>query len=155
MIDGGIENGRQIESTRSFYVFVILCDGNISNDVINHSKKQWKQSDVDDIKKVVSKVKYWRRDWDQEDAWIVLFPSSENRALIKGLDPFTEYFVSVMAVNSAGNGPESEPAVARTYRSGKTSRNKSKIKESNLKNQISKIKNQISKIKNQRLEIKD
>jgi Fibronectin type III domain len=67
-------------------------------------------------------VKYWRRDWDQEDAWIVLFPSSESYALIKGLDPFTEYFVSVMAVNSAGNGPESEPAIGRTYRSGSRTR---------------------------------
>ena len=42
MIDGGIENGRQIESTRSFCVFVILFDGNISNDVINHSEKTMK-----------------------------------------------------------------------------------------------------------------
>lgn len=63
-------------------------------------------------------MKYWRRDWDQEDAWLLPVAPLENSALIKGLDVFTEYFISVMAVTAAGTGPESEPYIARTYRSG-------------------------------------
>lgn len=54
-------------------------------------------------------VKYWQRNSDQAtDSLILLKSSLEPWALVVGLQPFTEYYVRVMAYNSAGSGQESE-----------------------------------------------
>lgn len=55
-------------------------------------------------------MKYWKKDANdrEEDAVYYLSRSIKPWALIVGLQPDTEYYVKVMAFNSAGEGPESE-----------------------------------------------
>lgn len=62
-------------------------------------------------------IKYWRSDLDRElDSLILLKRGSQNWGLIVGLQPNTEYWTVVMAYNEAGSGPESEYAVAKTFK---------------------------------------
>lgn len=63
------------------------------------------------------RIKYWRRSEPQSEALVLLKIGTDPWTLLVGLTNFTEYWVSVMAYNLAGNGPESEPVVARTFRS--------------------------------------
>jgi len=55
-------------------------------------------------------LKYCKKDASEreEDAVYYLSRSVKPWALIVGLQPDTEYYVKVMAFNSAGEGPESE-----------------------------------------------
>lgn len=55
-------------------------------------------------------MKYWKKgnNEKEEDSVYYLSRSTKSWALIVGLQPDTEYFVKVMAFNSAGEGPESE-----------------------------------------------
>ncbi|XP_025417711.1 contactin isoform X2 [Sipha flava] len=64
------------------------------------------------------RLKYWKKDANEreEDAVYYLSRSTKPWALIVGLQPDTEYYVKVMAYNSAGEGPESERFIERTYR---------------------------------------
>jgi hypothetical protein len=63
------------------------------------------------------RIKYWRNGHDREsDSLTLLSRGIEPWGLIKALQPDTEYYVSVMAYNDAGSGPESEPFLARTYK---------------------------------------
>ncbi|XP_015790072.1 contactin isoform X2 [Tetranychus urticae] len=63
------------------------------------------------------RIKYWRTGQDpQTDALTLLNRGTHNHGLIVALSPQTEYSVSVMAYNEAGSGPESEPAIARTFK---------------------------------------
>ncbi|XP_022171906.1 contactin [Myzus persicae] len=64
------------------------------------------------------RLKYWKKDASEreEDAVYYLSRSVKPWALIVGLQPDTEYYVKVMAFNSAGEGPESERYIERTYR---------------------------------------
>ncbi|XP_037068317.1 contactin-like isoform X2 [Pollicipes pollicipes] len=63
------------------------------------------------------RVKYWPRDADEAtDSLILLKSSLDPWALVVGLQPFTEYYVRVMAYNSAGSGQESERFLERTYK---------------------------------------
>jgi len=63
------------------------------------------------------RVKYWRRDRDETtDSLILLKKGLDPWALVVGLQPFTEYYVRVMAYNSAGSGQESERFLERTYK---------------------------------------
>ncbi|XP_043215270.1 contactin-like [Amphibalanus amphitrite] len=63
------------------------------------------------------RVKYWIRDADEATESLILLKSSlEPWALVVGLQPFTEYYVRVMAYNSAGSGQESERFLERTYK---------------------------------------
>lgn len=61
-------------------------------------------------------MKYWKRDFKEEDAVYYLSRTTRNWALVVGLEPDTYYFVKVMVYNSAGEGPESERYLERTYR---------------------------------------
>lgn len=61
-------------------------------------------------------LKYWKNDHAEEDAIYYLSRSTLNWALIVGLEPDTYYLVKVMVYNSAGEGPESEKYLERTYR---------------------------------------
>ena len=61
-------------------------------------------------------MKYWKRDHREEDAVYLLSRTTRNWALIVGLEPDTYYFVKVMIYNAAGEGPESERYMERTYR---------------------------------------
>jgi len=62
------------------------------------------------------RIKYWRRK-DNEDASVFyLSRSTKNSALIVGLMPDTYYWVRVMAYNGAGEGPQSERFLERTYK---------------------------------------
>lgn len=61
-------------------------------------------------------MKYWKRDHREEDAVYYLSRTTRNWALIVGLEPDTYYFVKVMIYNAAGEGPESERYMERTYR---------------------------------------
>lgn len=62
------------------------------------------------------RIKYWRRQ-DSEDASVFyLSRSTNNAALIVGLMPDTYYWVRVMAYNGAGEGPQSERFLERTYK---------------------------------------
>ena len=64
------------------------------------------------------RVKYWMADGDETTESLILLKSSlEPWALVVGLQPFTEYYVRVMAYNSAGSGQESERFLERTYKS--------------------------------------
>ncbi|KAG5684222.1 hypothetical protein PVAND_013460 [Polypedilum vanderplanki] len=62
------------------------------------------------------RLKYWKKDHKEEDAIYYLSRSTRNWALIVGLEPDTYYWVKVMAYNAAGEGPESERFLERTYR---------------------------------------
>lgn len=61
-------------------------------------------------------MKYWKKDHREEDAIYYLSRSTRNWALVVGLEPDTYYWVKVMAYNAAGEGPESERFLERTYR---------------------------------------
>lgn len=62
------------------------------------------------------RIKYWVKDTKEEDAVYYLSRTLRPWALIVGLIPDTQYFVKAMAFNSAGEGPESERYIERTYR---------------------------------------
>ncbi|XP_015510203.1 contactin [Neodiprion lecontei] len=62
------------------------------------------------------RLKYWKKDNAEEDAVYYLSRSKRPWALVVGLQPDTYYFVKVMVYNSAGEGPESERYLERTYR---------------------------------------
>jgi len=61
-------------------------------------------------------LKYWKKDHKEEDAVYYLSRWTRNWALIVGLEPDTYYWVKVMVYNAAGEGPESERFLERTYR---------------------------------------
>lgn len=66
------------------------------------------------------RIKYWRNGEDSTTDSIILLSRGERPwSLIVGLQPNHEYYVSVMAYNDAGSGPDSEPFLARTYKAGK------------------------------------
>lgn len=62
------------------------------------------------------RLKYWKKDAPEEQSVYFLSRTTRNWALIVGLEPDTYYFVKVMVYNSAGEGPESERYLERTYR---------------------------------------
>lgn len=62
------------------------------------------------------RLKYWKERGKEEDAVYYLSRSTRPWSLIVGLQPNTYYFVKVMAYNSAGEGPESERFLEKTYR---------------------------------------
>ncbi|XP_026687837.1 contactin-like, partial [Diaphorina citri] len=62
------------------------------------------------------RIKYWKEDNPEETAVYYLSRTTRNWALIVGLQPDTKYYVKVMAYNNAGEGPESERYLERTYR---------------------------------------
>lgn len=54
------------------------------------------------------RLKYWKKDFREEDSVYYLSRTTRPWALVVGLEPDTYYFVKVMAYNAAGEGPESE-----------------------------------------------
>lgn len=62
------------------------------------------------------RIKYWRKDNREEDSVYYLSRTTRPWALIVGLIPDTYYYVKVMAYNAAGEGPESERYIERTYK---------------------------------------
>uniref|UniRef100_A0A6P7GDV3 Contactin n=1 Tax=Diabrotica virgifera virgifera TaxID=50390 RepID=A0A6P7GDV3_DIAVI len=62
------------------------------------------------------RIKYWKKDTNEQDAVYYLSRKIQPWALIVGLQPDTYYFVKSMVYNSAGEGPESERFIERTYR---------------------------------------
>jgi hypothetical protein len=62
------------------------------------------------------RVKYWKKGTKEEESVYYLSRTTRPWALIVGLQPDTYYFVKVMAYNSAGEGPESERFIERTFR---------------------------------------
>ncbi|CAH2071716.1 unnamed protein product, partial [Iphiclides podalirius] len=62
------------------------------------------------------RLKYWKQANKEEECIYYLSRTTRNWALIVGLQPDTYYFVKVMAFNSAGEGPESERYLERTFR---------------------------------------
>ncbi|XP_055857806.1 contactin [Episyrphus balteatus] len=62
------------------------------------------------------RLKYWKTVLAEEDSVYYLSRTTRNWALIVGLEPDTYYFVKVMAYNAAGEGPESERYIERTFR---------------------------------------
>ncbi|KAL4720071.1 hypothetical protein ACJJTC_018530, partial [Scirpophaga incertulas] len=62
------------------------------------------------------RLKYWKQANKEEECIYYLSRTTRNWALIVGLQPDTYYFVKVMAFNSAGEGPESERFLERTFR---------------------------------------
>ncbi|RWS07231.1 contactin-like protein, partial [Dinothrombium tinctorium] len=64
------------------------------------------------------RIKYWVNGRDpQRDALTLLSRNTAPWGLIVALNPDTEYYISVMAYNDAGSGPESEPFLVKTYKS--------------------------------------
>lgn len=61
-------------------------------------------------------MKYWKKDHKEEDAVYYLSRHTRNWALVVGLEPDTYYWSKVMVYNAAGEGPESERFLERTYR---------------------------------------
>ncbi|XP_038105430.1 contactin isoform X2 [Culex quinquefasciatus] len=68
-------------------------------------------------KMIGHRLKYWKKEHKEEDAVYYLSRSINSWALIVGLEPDTYYFVKCMIYNGAGEGPESERYLERTYRS--------------------------------------
>lgn len=62
------------------------------------------------------RIKYWKNEGKEEESVYYLSRTTTPWALIVGLQPDTYYFVKAMAYNSAGEGPESERYLERTYR---------------------------------------
>ncbi|XP_045481618.1 contactin isoform X1 [Harmonia axyridis] len=62
------------------------------------------------------RIKYWKMETSEADSVYYLSRTTRPWALIVGLQPDTQYLVKVMAFNSAGEGPESERFIERTYR---------------------------------------
>ncbi|XP_014603516.1 PREDICTED: contactin [Polistes canadensis] len=62
------------------------------------------------------RIKYWKESNKEEDAVYYLSRTTRPWSLVVGLQPDTYYYVKVMAYNSAGEGPESERYLERTYR---------------------------------------
>ncbi|XP_065349505.1 contactin [Cloeon dipterum] len=62
------------------------------------------------------RLKYWKKDGREEDAVYYLSRSTKPWALIVGLQPNEYYYVKCMAYNTAGEGPESERYIERTFR---------------------------------------
>ncbi|XP_017890877.1 contactin [Ceratina calcarata] len=62
------------------------------------------------------RIKYWKESNKEETAVYYLSRSKRPWALVVGLQPDTYYYVKVMAYNAAGEGPESERYLERTYR---------------------------------------
>ncbi|XP_057652877.1 contactin [Diorhabda carinulata] len=62
------------------------------------------------------RIKYWKKGSNEQDAVYYLSRKTRPWALIVGLQPDTYYFVKAMVYNSAGEGPESERFIERTYR---------------------------------------
>lgn len=62
------------------------------------------------------RLKYWVQGLREENAVYYLSRSTRPWALIVGLQPDTYYRVKVMAYNSAGEGPESQYVIERTFR---------------------------------------
>ncbi|XP_037963096.2 contactin [Plutella xylostella] len=62
------------------------------------------------------RLKYWKQANKEEECIYYLSRTTRNWALVVGLQPDTYYFVKVMAFNSAGEGPESERYLERTFR---------------------------------------
>ncbi|KAF7270213.1 hypothetical protein GWI33_016823 [Rhynchophorus ferrugineus] len=62
------------------------------------------------------RIKYWKKDTNESDSVYYLSRTTRPWTLIVGLQPDTYYFVKVMAYNAAGEGPESEKYLERTYR---------------------------------------
>lgn len=62
------------------------------------------------------RIKYWKENNREENAVYYLSRTRRPWALVVGLQPDTYYYVKVMAYNSAGEGPESERYLERTYR---------------------------------------
>ncbi|XP_011863696.1 PREDICTED: contactin-like [Vollenhovia emeryi] len=62
------------------------------------------------------RIKYWKKNSDEEGATYYLSRTILPWSLVVGLQPDTYYYVKVMAYNSAGEGPESERYLERTYR---------------------------------------
>ncbi|RWS28663.1 contactin-like protein [Leptotrombidium deliense] len=64
------------------------------------------------------RIKYWINGRDaQTDALTLLSRNVAPWGIIVALKPDTEYYISVMAYNDAGSGPESEPFLVKTYKS--------------------------------------
>ncbi|KAL1492741.1 hypothetical protein ABEB36_010948 [Hypothenemus hampei] len=83
---------------------------NVSWDPIDETRQKVKG------KLIGHRIKYWKKDTREEDSVYYLSRTTRPWALIVGLQPDTYYFVKVMAYNSAGEGPESERYLERTYR---------------------------------------
>ncbi|KAG7210747.1 hypothetical protein KM043_012244 [Ampulex compressa] len=62
------------------------------------------------------RIKYWKESNDEDDAVYYLSRTTRPWSLVVGLQPDTYYYVKVMAYNAAGEGPESERYMERTYR---------------------------------------
>lgn len=62
------------------------------------------------------RLKYWKQANKEEECIYYLSRTTRHWALVVGLQPDIYYFVKVMAFNSAGEGPESERFLERTFR---------------------------------------
>ena len=62
------------------------------------------------------RIKYWLENKPEETATYYLSRTTRPWSLVVGLKPDTYYYVKVMAYNSAGEGPESERYLERTWR---------------------------------------
>ncbi|XP_073990489.1 contactin isoform X2 [Rhodnius prolixus] len=96
----------QLVSARSFNSTAV----NVSWTAIDQTREKVRG------KLIGHRLKYWKKDNKEEDAVYYLSRSTRPWSLIVGLQPDTYYFVKVMAYNSAGEGPESERYLEKTYR---------------------------------------
>ncbi|KAK9889197.1 hypothetical protein WA026_004476 [Henosepilachna vigintioctopunctata] len=62
------------------------------------------------------RIKYWKKDTPEQNSVYYLSRTTRPWALIVGLQPDTYYVVKCMAFNGAGEGPESEKFIERTFR---------------------------------------
>ncbi|XP_046682308.1 contactin isoform X2 [Homalodisca vitripennis] len=62
------------------------------------------------------RLKYWNEKNREEDAVYFLSRTTRPWSLLIGLQPNTYYYVKVMAYNAAGEGPESERFLEKTFR---------------------------------------
>ncbi|XP_043933936.1 neural cell adhesion molecule L1-like protein isoform X3 [Protopterus annectens] len=96
----------------------------VSVDIINSTliKVSWSKVPKESIRGHLRgyKITYWKVQHSHDgkrshsDKYFLTFEGDRNHGMVPGLDPFSEYFLTIMILNGRGSGPESQPVTFST-----------------------------------------